>query len=247
MSTRRTLCDSLCLEPVQRLDQLLALRGLQRIADRAQFQRLALVVRDRGHVHRDVAGSRIALELIEHAEPGEIRQIDVEQDRARPILLGRDQRIARRVHHHGLKAHFVSEIAQNQRERHVVLDHQDETHAGGQPVAVVRDGRGGERGGMRLRGPGDGRRRSRACARGSRHRCRRLARHRLAAGGRRPDGRGVFERQCKSERAALARQCSGPRSFRRAVAQDPAKWTSRVRCRRICDVCCRRPAGTPRR
>ena len=67
-STRRTPCGELRFEPLERLDQLLALDRLQRVADGAAFQRLLRVVGDRDHVHRDVARARVALELVEHAE-----------------------------------------------------------------------------------------------------------------------------------------------------------------------------------
>ena len=56
----------------------------------------------------------------------------------------------------------MGEVAQDERERHIVLDHQDEPHAGRELIAIVRDGggrkRGGDRGrdggGARPRGPG---------------------------------------------------------------------------------------------
>ena len=112
-------------EPLERLDQLLALDRLQRVADRAELERLLRVVGDRDDVDRDVARLRIALELIEHAEAGVIRQIDVEQDRAGLVLRGRREPVVRRVRHDALEAELVRQVAQDRRETRVVFDDQD--------------------------------------------------------------------------------------------------------------------------
>ena len=102
-------------ELLERVDQLLALDRLQRVADRAALERLLRVVGDRDHVHRDVARLRVALELIEHAEAGVVRQVDVEQDRARPIRDRRGQAVVGRMRHDALEAQLVREVAQDAR------------------------------------------------------------------------------------------------------------------------------------
>ena len=82
-STRRSVCENLRLELPDRVDQLLALDRLERVADRAALERLVRVVVDRDDVHRDVARARVALEPVEHAEARMVGQVDVEQDGAR--------------------------------------------------------------------------------------------------------------------------------------------------------------------
>ena len=124
-STRRMPWRSLGLEPAERVDQLFALHRLERVADRAELQRLLRVVGHRDDVHRDVARVRVALELIEHAKARMVGQVDVEHDRARVIRRGGRQAVVRRVRQDALKAHLVREIAQDRREPHVVLDDED--------------------------------------------------------------------------------------------------------------------------
>ena len=113
MSTWRTALRELRFQPLQRLDQLLALHGLHGVAERAHRERLLGVVGDRDDVHGNVPRLRIAFELIQHAEPGMIRQVHVEQDRLRPISSGRSQPSRGRMRDHALEAHLVRQVAQD--------------------------------------------------------------------------------------------------------------------------------------
>ena len=145
MSTRRTLCESLRSSRFRASVSSCALRGLQRVADGAKLERLAAVIASGDHVHRNMPGARIALQLIEHAQPREVRQIDVEHDGARVKLLRGGQPVLRRVHHHALKAHLVRQVAQDLGEGHVVLDDQNEPFPRGEAVPVIGDGGRSER------------------------------------------------------------------------------------------------------
>ena len=95
-----SVCESLASSWRNAVDQLVARDRLQRVADRAELERLVRVVVDRDDVHRHVAGARVALQLLEHAEAGLVGQVDVEQDGARagtaPPPRGRRRRCARR-------------------------------------------------------------------------------------------------------------------------------------------------------
>ena len=136
-------------QALERLDQLLALRRLQGVADRAELERLLLVVRHRHHVNRNVPRPRIALQLIENAEARMIGKIDVQQYGARLIFRGRDQSVVRAVRHDALKAHLARQVAQDHRKRQVVLDHQNQPAAGRQRFAVILDRRRAESVGCR--------------------------------------------------------------------------------------------------
>ena len=121
----------------QRLDELFALRRLQCIADRAQFQCLAFVVRDRDHVNRDVPRARIALQRVEHAEPGMIGQVHVQEDCTRQILPRGNESLVGGCGGDALKAHLVHQIAQNHRESGVVFDQQYDSAARRDRVAII--------------------------------------------------------------------------------------------------------------
>ncbi len=95
-STRRTPWRQLGFELLERLDQLLALDRLQRVADRAALERLVRVVGDRDDVDRNVPRVGVALQLIEDAQARVVRQVHVEQDRARMVERGGRQPVVRR-------------------------------------------------------------------------------------------------------------------------------------------------------
>jgi hypothetical protein len=143
---RRALAARTSLRAAERLDQLLALDRLQRVADGAALERLLRVVGDRDHVHRDVARLRVALELIEHAEAGVVGQVDVEQDRARPVARAPRQ-ASLRCARHALEAQLVRQVAQDGGEGHVVFDDQD--------ARAVAASAGRARGRRRLSGAGN--------------------------------------------------------------------------------------------
>ena len=126
----------------ERLDQLLALDRLERVADGAALERLLGVVGHREHVHGNVPGQRVAFELIEHAQPGVVGKVDVQEDGARPVGRGRRQAVVGRVRHHALKAPLVRQVAQDRGEARIVFHDQDAPGVRRQPVAVVvhRDG-----------------------------------------------------------------------------------------------------------
>ncbi len=113
------------LEPLEDFDELFALDRLERVADRAAFERLMRVIGDREHVHGNVARLRGALELIEHAEARVVGQVDVEQDRAWRELARGGQAVAGRVGDDALKPHLVREIAQHAGKARVVFDDED--------------------------------------------------------------------------------------------------------------------------
>ena len=92
----QALCENFASSRCSASTSSLALDRLERVADRAQLERLVRVVGDRDDVHRDVARARVALELVEHGEAGVIGQVDVEQDRARPIAARRGAALRRR-------------------------------------------------------------------------------------------------------------------------------------------------------
>ena len=186
------------LEPAERLDQLLALDRLERVADRAALERLAASSRRPTRRAPGCGGSRVVLELIEHAQAGMIGQVDVEQDRVRTVGAarppGRRWPSASTTHWNQL----VRQVAQDRREAHVVFDDED--------AARVR--RRGDRGRPRPRGAAKRRRGQRGARAGSRL----VTAAGAGGGGRRQRRRcrrrraDVGQRQRQREGAALARR-----------------------------------------
>ena len=104
------------LQQAQSFDQFFPLDGLQRIPDGAEFKSLAAMVRHRCHVNGNMPCARIVFQLIEYAESGVIRQVDIQEYGAGVEFLGGGKALVRGMSDHALKAHFMREIAKDCRE-----------------------------------------------------------------------------------------------------------------------------------
>jgi hypothetical protein len=82
------------LEPLEGRHQLLALYWFQRITHGPETERLLAEVRDRHHMHGNVARARVALQLVQDLQTGAIREVHIENDRVHFEFLGRRQRVA---------------------------------------------------------------------------------------------------------------------------------------------------------
>ncbi len=120
--------------------QFFSLHRLQCVADGTALQCLVRIIGHRDHVYRDVAGLGIALDLIQHAQAGEVRQVHVHQDGAGAIHLRRRHALIGRMRDHALEAHLVRQVAQDHGEGGVILDHQDQARGRFNAVTVIIDG-----------------------------------------------------------------------------------------------------------
>jgi hypothetical protein len=76
-------------------------------------------------MHGDVPGSRGAFQLVEEAEAGIVREVDVEQYRAWAVTYGCREPIVRRLRDDALEAHLVRQIAQDAGKPGIVFHDQD--------------------------------------------------------------------------------------------------------------------------
>ncbi len=127
------------LELLQNVGQFVALDRLEHVAHGAERESGLRVIRPGNHVNRDVLGLHVALQAIEDRETRLVRQADIENDRARHMLLGERQRLLGGARHQGLEPHLARQVAQDAGEGLVILDHQQDAFADRQPVAVVID------------------------------------------------------------------------------------------------------------
>ena len=104
------------LQPLQGVDQFLALDGLERVADGTPPHGFLRIVRDRDHVHGNVARGRVALELVQHAQAREIGQVDIEHDGVGLIVGRHGQAVGRRIGHVALEIHLACQLRQDVRE-----------------------------------------------------------------------------------------------------------------------------------
>jgi hypothetical protein len=168
----------------QRLVQCLAVGGLAQVGDGARVEAAALFVVRRDHVHGNVPGEGIVLQLV-HQDPAvHVRQPQIQGDRVGPQDARHLQALAAGRGHDPAEAPLPRESEQGAAERLVVLDHEQHPVPGPDGVTVVRAAvrrRGGDL--ERLRGRG-----------------------RLVAGGplpallQRPEGRVVARTRDKLER-----------------------------------------------
>ena len=117
-------------QPLQGLHQLFAFDGLERIANRASSHGLLGIVGHRRHMHRDVAGSGVALELVEHTQARKIGQIHIQHNGAGQALRCKSQAVGRVVGQMAFKVHLTGEVAQDLGKTLVVLDHQNAARPG---------------------------------------------------------------------------------------------------------------------
>ena len=82
-SSRFTLRSRKRLQAADGRAQRLQVGGLLQEGDGPLLQAAALVVQGRDHVHRDVAGARVVLQLIQHHPAVHVRQAQVQGDRRR--------------------------------------------------------------------------------------------------------------------------------------------------------------------
>ena len=89
-TSSRFLCGvDVGLDAVERVLEVLGRRRLDQVRERAVRQPVLPLLFDREHLHRDVAGRRIELEVVEHRPAEHVGQEDVERDRGRQVLRAR--------------------------------------------------------------------------------------------------------------------------------------------------------------
>ena len=96
-------------------------------------------------VHRDVPGSRVMLEAIEHGPAVNAGQIDVERDRVRPVLVRHAQTRLSIQGHQRLEVLLAGQVEQDPGEALIVFDHQHDPIAGLHRLAIIAERVGDDR------------------------------------------------------------------------------------------------------
>ena len=119
------ILGELGLQPLQGMDQFLALDGLERVAHGAAPHGLLRIVGHRDHVHGNVARDGVALELVQHAQAREIGQVDVQHDGVGLVACRHGQAVGRGVGHLAFEIHLARELGKNVGKAQIVLNDED--------------------------------------------------------------------------------------------------------------------------
>ncbi len=123
----------------QNVSQVLSLHRLQHVADGAKRERRLGIVGRRNHVNRDMAGARVALELIEHPEARMVRQAHVQHDGVRMEFLRKRERLGRASGDKAFELHLAGKIPEDSSETLIVFDDEEHAPLAREPFTIVLD------------------------------------------------------------------------------------------------------------
>src|SRR5580700_8035562 len=90
-------------------------------------------------MNRNMTGTNVALQLIEHPKAGMVRQTDVQHDRVWKKFRGQRERLGRAAGDKAFELHLVGEIAKDASETLVVLDDQKDAPLTAEPISIIFD------------------------------------------------------------------------------------------------------------
>ena len=117
----RMRCD-VGLDAIERMFQILRRRRFHQIRKRSMRQSVLALLFDGEHLHRNMAGCRIQLQIVENRPAEHIRQEHIERDGRRLILSRQAQRRLAAMRDDSLESFVAGHSEQNSRVVRIVID-----------------------------------------------------------------------------------------------------------------------------